>query len=298
MADISDGLQITDKVETKGMFSLFDGLVLSESSSIASMPVTTGGILFKESVTLYSLISIEDTLRLDTSQIENRDTFLANTLLFTDFVNLTYKKDLEIGDTILIGGILSPIFNSRISIPETLKLEDNVLLYQIKPDGSYKLITLRTDTFVVNAENQAWTAYQDYNFNSYVKIDGKYYGAKEDGLYLLEGETDDGMAIPSTIRTGLMTNTIGLKSRVQEVYLYVSSNGTMTLKVLGSDNKEYMYNVVQSQDNDTLDSTRVRLGKGRKLQYWQFELNNNGSTKFDLDSVKIYHIITGQVSNT
>lgn len=58
------------------------------------------------------------------------------------------------------------------------------------------------DTWVLTGNSFEPSYYHNYDFNSFAKIGEKYYGAKEDGIYLLEGPDDDGAEIIPGVRIG------------------------------------------------------------------------------------------------
>lgn len=58
------------------------------------------------------------------------------------------------------------------------------------------------DTYVLTGFRNEPSIYSNFRFNSYAKHQGKYYGAKEDGVYLLEGDDDAGEGIHPGVRIG------------------------------------------------------------------------------------------------
>ncbi len=61
--------------------------------------------------------------------------------------------------------------------------------------------TANSVAYVMNIDtNESWK-YSNYTFMHIIHIGGKPYGVKSDGLYLLEGATDNGTAINATITT-------------------------------------------------------------------------------------------------
>jgi len=62
-------------------------------------------------------------------------------------------------------------------------------------DGGY-------ETWVLTGNEHEPSIYTGFNFNSYATFQGRYYAAGPDGLYLLEGEDDDGVEIHDGVRIG------------------------------------------------------------------------------------------------
>jgi hypothetical protein len=57
-------------------------------------------------------------------------------------------------------------------------------------------------TLVLTGFQNKPSIYSGFNFNSYAKHRGKSYGAKNDGIYILEGEDDAGTKIHPGMRLG------------------------------------------------------------------------------------------------
>jgi hypothetical protein len=58
------------------------------------------------------------------------------------------------------------------------------------------------ETLVLTGNRSEIAFYTNFNFNSYAKYKGKSYGATEQGVFLLEGEDDDGQGIVPGARIG------------------------------------------------------------------------------------------------
>jgi hypothetical protein len=139
--------------------------------------------------------------------------------------------------------------------------------------------------WTMNATSGAVTAYDHYGFNSFAKINGKYYGCKEDGLYELTGKTDDGAAINASV---LLPNTdfgSANQKRIVHAYLGVLASGGMTLRVITNDGEENTYAL--DRENGVIKEARVDFGRGLRSRYWQLELQNVDGADFVLDEIEL-----------
>lgn len=151
------------------------------------------------------------------------------------------------------------------------------------------------DCWVVNKESNAFSRYTNYYFNSFCKLNDKYYGANESGIFELTGNSDNGDNIESKIVTGKIdVSNIGSLSYVRDVILYLKTDGTVRLNIKASDGKEETYRLTTT--NNEVKSNRIVLSKGRKAVYWQFELTNDGVSSFELENTKVYRVITQRLS--
>lgn len=138
-------------------------------------------------------------------------------------------------------------------------------------------------TWAVNAETSASSRYERYGFNSFARLNGVAYGAKEAGVYKLEGDDDAGDAIRSSVHFGKQDfGTQNLK-HVPYVYAGVSTSGGVYLRV-GDGKDAYIYKV--RRDDPHQRTQRFDLGKGLRASYFTFELFNENGADFDLDTIR------------
>jgi hypothetical protein len=136
----------------------------------------------------------------------------------------------------------------------------------------------------VNIDSGASTSYESYDFNSYAIFDGHYLGVKNDGLYLLEGDDDDGTPIRASISLGKQNFDTSLLKRPQYCYVGVSSSGTVFMKVTDASGTEYVY--AARRADQQLATQRFDLGKGLRANYFTFELFNGDGADFEFNTVE------------
>jgi len=96
-------------------------------------------------------------------------------------------------------------------------------------------------------------------------IGGKYYGVKEDGLYLLDGDLDITAPINGTIVT--KDTDFGTYQSKNVPYLYV--NGDDKYKVT-----PFVDGAAKLAQNSTFAGRKIHLGRGSKGRYWYFKIEN------------------------
>ena len=137
--------------------------------------------------------------------------------------------------------------------------------------------------WVINTETMANSRYESFNFNSFTKIGAAYFGAKADGVYLLEGDTDDGEPVRGMIDIGLQRFGGSEMKRVAQAYVGYGSTGHLYVKVL-VDGQEYVYRARTSSEH--LDVHRVEFGRGLRANYYDFELYNEDGADFEIDTIE------------
>lgn len=142
--------------------------------------------------------------------------------------------------------------------------------------------------WIINPNLMASTALDNYDFTGFGQHKGRYYGIRPDGLYVLEGDTDDGVQIDSFISLGNKNFNTAKQKRVPHAYIGASTDGRMVLKVIVH-GQEYLY-AVRNPSTDMAEQ-RVDIGRGLRSNYWNFELMNREGADFEIDTIKFMPIV-------
>ena len=137
--------------------------------------------------------------------------------------------------------------------------------------------------WVFNARTGAVSRYLRYGFDSFAQIGGHYFGVAEDGVYLLEGNTDAGQRIEARAGTGLLD--LGAKElkHVSAVYLDAASDGVLSVRVQAGQ-QQYTYQARRASQYNA--QQRVDTGRGLRATHYSFELLNSGAD-FELDAMDV-----------
>lgn len=152
--------------------------------------------------------------------------------------------------------------------------------------GAAPVVPLEEDNhavWVVNAETGASTRYENYPFNSFAFFDGAYYGCRSDGIYRLDGDTDNGAPIQTMMSFGKRDFGTSALKQVTHVYAGLSSGGRLFLKTIVN-GEEFTY--VARTASEDLRQQRFDLGRGLRANYLEFELYNADGDDFELASVE------------
>lgn len=167
--------------------------------------------------------------------------------------------------------------------------------------GSYTVLKIGDDIFegwVLSADDQAFSQYENYPFTSIASFKGKPYGVADDGLYLLEGDDDAGDPIQAALRTGFSAFGQRVLKDAKSAYIGYTSSGQMVLKVAVSkrgEKHEYWYQLKHGVSDD-MRTGRATIQRGLRSTYWQFELVNKDGADFEIDDVTIvYNILSRRI---
>lgn len=147
--------------------------------------------------------------------------------------------------------------------------------------------------WVMNTEGEMpLSEYENYDFNSFCKVGDVYLGARDEGLYLLDGDTDDGEPIQAAVRTMMLDFGSPVMKRVHNGYIGYTSTGRLMLKVRtvsGGELKEQWYEAKELQAQAPREQM-IRLGRGLRSRYWQFELVNVDGSDFELMNLELHPV--------
>lgn len=155
--------------------------------------------------------------------------------------------------------------------------------------GELGALSRLTEVFVLNItadDPGGTTQYENYPFNSVAKIGGRYYGATDEGLFLLEGEDDAGEPIVSVFGLGQMNFGNPQIKTVTHCYLGAAA-GAMRLEVdalVRGVPASYSYQA--RVYGSTMREMRFDLGKGMQSTYLTPTFYNDSGMPFEVDAVR------------
>jgi hypothetical protein len=133
------------------------------------------------------------------------------------------------------------------------------------------------------------STYSNFPFNSLAEFNGQYYAAAEDGIYqLFSSDTDQGRPIQATIRTLLFDFIKTNLKAFQTAYLGWTSSGDLYLKLRTTDQTGALTETIYKVESN---ASRVKIGKGLRSRYWQFELVNIDGADFDIDVIEFHPVL-------
>lgn len=136
-------------------------------------------------------------------------------------------------------------------------------------------------TYAINLATGASTRYDGYGFDSFCRgPDGKYYGIKTDGIYLLEGGD-----VAASVDLGEMDFGTSLQKRLVNAYVSASCAAPLQLTVQAGGGAAYNYQARTS--SDSMKTHRIDFGKGLKANYFSITITNPGAGDFTMDAVEV-----------
>lgn len=211
-----------------------------------------------------------------------------------DAVHVGFVLDAAVGDALQVDAALQAdrLMDSEIleAMAAQAGVEPQMLLSALIQElvGVTVLQELGAPTQVWSVTDQGRsseesTNYTDYPFTQFANIGGRYFGAAEDGLYELEGNTDHGAPIEAAIDLGqrdLGTDAIKMLSNA---YVSVNADAPMRLRVeLNGQQYTYMTRGVSPQ----MQTQRFDLGRGLRGHFFGLQLVNTDGADFELGGLE------------
>jgi hypothetical protein len=197
--------------------------------------------------------------------------------------------------TVALGQTYSMAF--RITVNDGFEFEADDILKMIYTETISEIIDIdvlyqslggNTTAWAINTRTGAVTEYQGWNFNSFVQFGNKYVAAAKDGLYELNGPTDNGLNVIADIMGGFLQPAGPHLSGLKGVYLGQTGQGYWLLKIETGDGREYVY---QRLSNPAMMTTKFTIGKGINARYIGWELINVEGQDFDIDTIEFVPMI-------
>jgi len=139
----------------------------------------------------------------------------------------------------------------------------------------------------MNMRNKAISTYSGFAFNSMaVDKDGHVYGAKSTGIYLLEGDKDNGVNIDAHVKTGIFDLHDPRVQRLVDAFLSLRINGSGVLTVYEDEDTEGSAEEVVVEDANMHDE-RITFPQGLNGRFDSFKFENADGSDFDLAGLTV-----------
>jgi hypothetical protein len=150
--------------------------------------------------------------------------------------------------------------------------------------ATYEAYALNLNHINTDAAVDEVTRYTNFPFTQIVRYQGSYFGVAADGLYLLEGTTDNGDAIPWEFMTTLSDFKSPFLKTVVSAYFGGRMGPAATVHLQPGEDaaKTYSYATTRS---DHAQNYRQKFGRGLDSRY--FAVGASGTGTLELDNIEL-----------
>ena len=152
--------------------------------------------------------------------------------------------------------------------------------------GDAAALDATTRVWVVNMDTAQSSQYDDYGFNDLVEHEGVFYGLADDGIYRLDGDTDNGSEIESYIDFGKSDLGVHGVKKVPNVYIGTSDGSDTYLRVT-TDSGTATYQLEQCYRGPT--GWRAQVPQ-TDMQGWEWRWELIANNAFELLGVEFVPI--------
>lgn len=191
-------------------------------------------------------------------------------------VYVAFTSNLQLAGTVVANITQDGAVVSSLSVDDTMASAADIEAMLLSVLGLPTFNALEAGEQWAVTDGKQVSRYTGYGFNSFATINGKHYGAKADGIYLLEGATDAGQDIPVGMVLGKLDFGTAKHKRVENVYVGVSATKALYLKVT-AEGQTYTYQA--RSVSPKLQQQRFDPGQGLRANFFEFELIGKGQVE-------------------
>lgn len=192
---------------------------------------------------------------------------------------------------------------ATLVVPESLaigaSLSSSAELANVIREAARFALRLSLDTgeyvaWAINTESKHLSSYAQFPVNSFAVLGGRVLAASSDGIYALEGATDDGEPIAARVRFALTRMGTGLQKRIPEAFIGYTASGDVLVKVIVTDEADgkeaHVYRLAPRRAGAPVQG-RSKFGRGLRSVYVGFELENVDGANFELDTIEVHPLV-------
>lgn len=155
------------------------------------------------------------------------------------------------------------------------------------------LSTVNYKTIVMNVSHGGVTEYGRFGFNSMAYINNVLLAAKNDGIYKITGNSDNGQDIDSIVLFGITDLYEKILKSAREAWITMRADGDLSLTVQVDEAEIYQYTIAHKPGVQHAYESRAKIGRGMRNRFVQFGLRNIDGSNFRIESMRIM----GDISN-
>ena len=143
-------------------------------------------------------------------------------------------------------------------------------------------------TLAVNLKNLAISQYVNYNFSSFLKINGVAVGMSQDGIFELDNlTTDDAVEIDAFVELVRSDWGIANLKRIKKFYMGYEATGEIDLSLTTDEGAEELYTFKPTMIEGNQGSGFINGRRRQSGRYWQLKISNTLGCDFSIDSITV-----------
>jgi len=207
----------------------------------------------------------------------------SNSVAAVEFPALQATGALSNGTVSTTNAVLPQLVSLGVMYHAGDLASENIIPHVVVQGAMRNVDRAKHSGWALNMENGAATEYRGWDFNSLTTFKGVPLAADATGIYSMDAADDGGLAIDARARTGVSDLGAHQLKRVRDMWVGCRANGPMAFRTITDEQTQREY--IMSRVDTGSQARRVKLGRGVKSRYWQFEVANIEGADFQLESL-------------
>ena len=141
------------------------------------------------------------------------------------------------------------------------------------------------ESYVINLATGAVSRYTDFPFDRIHRFGNRHFGVRQDGIYELTGDTDNGAPISASVTTFATDFGTTNFKRISYVYLMGRFGGDMAVGVQVNEGAGHTFPAPAIRGGG-VHALRAKIAQGIKGNAWSFTVSNVDGANFDIERIE------------
>ena len=306
--DVAEAFFADDSHKTAFVIQFLDAIQAADSIAFGYVVSVAEMVLAQGTVTTFyeAIIDVLATILATDTTFAASAVILDNEITVAETVQQVLTRVAGLLDMIEVNTSFQNVLTILVEETAAVQADDSIeltaqlfaeLIEIVDIHSFYKTPADIVQGWVMNTEGGLpLSEYDNYLFNSLAQFNNQLYGANDDGLYVMGGDTDAGAVIPAELKSLLLDFGTSRLKRMRSAYLGYTSTGELVMKVRSVDNgqmSEHWYKACPIVA-DAPRTSRMLIGQGLRSRYWQFELVNIDGADFEIDHIEMHPLVTNR----
>lgn len=157
-----------------------------------------------------------------------------------------------------------------------------------------EIVEASYEAYSINLATGAVTRYTDFAFDNVLRLGNRFFGVRADGVYELEGDTDNGEPIVAQVRTFSTDFEQTNAKRIMYAYIVGDIGPDLVVGVRPNMSPESSYQT-EWIASPGIQVSRVKTGRGLRGVYYQFSMTNTDGQPFEIHRIEAVTYSTSRV---
>ena len=136
--------------------------------------------------------------------------------------------------------------------------------------------------YATNIATGAVTRYTGFGFESFCRVGTDLWATRPDGLYKIEGDTDNGSLLSYLVDFAADDQKTARTKRLENIFFGISTDGVTYAKLTDDFGRDKTYRLIHRDASES----RINTAKGASSRYWQLRLEGEDASFCEIDNIE------------